>query len=78
MVYCELVSIDGNIAKYIFGGSYKDLTGVFFVNKDDLSFNLTKMPQNSYVLVRHLKSMLSNYIDEIKKGYFPDKMSREI
>jgi hypothetical protein len=78
MIYCKLLSKDGQLLRYAIGGVSDDLTGEIEVNKDDLSYHILKEPKNSFLYYRHIDSMLARCKKDFGQGVFKDKIAHEI
>ena len=78
MVYCKLISVNENIAKYSIGGRVNDMTGVLVYDRKDDSFEIEKESDESTVYKAHFKNMVCKYIEEFRKGIIKDKIGYEI
>lgn len=78
MVYCKLINVNENNARYSIGGRIDDMTGILVYDRKDDSFEIEKEPDNSKVYKIHIKSMLCKYIEEFRKGIFKKKIGYEI
>ena len=77
MVYCNFIEKTDEKIKYSIGGTVNDITGELEI-KPDLSWKITKQPQNSKVCILHIEWMLGRHIQEFKKKSYPKKMAYEI
>lgn len=78
MVYCRLLSVDNDIAKYSIGSVISDITGVLEIDANNRTYSIEKEPENRPLYMRHVESMISRAREEIFKGDFPEKLTYEI
>ncbi len=78
MVFCNLLSVNGNTALYAIGGNPNDLTGQLIINSEDGSYIILRAPENSKVYDTHIRSMIGKYRKSIDNGDFKEKMAYQI
>ena len=78
MVFCNLLSSDGDKLIYAIGGSPEDVTGELAVNLRDGSFDLVKAPEKTKVYARHIGAMLRKAQAKFEKGTYPERLAYEI
>ena len=78
MVYCILLSVDGDNATYAIGSLINDITGKMVLNHKKSEYSIINQPNNEAVYDHFVTRMLSKYKKELDRGIFPKEMAYEI
>ncbi len=78
MVYCKLIEITKDFAKYAIGGFVNDLTGEIIISRSTDEYEIVKNPENSKVYRIHIEKLLRSHHEEFMNGVFKEKLAYEI
>lgn len=78
MVYCKLIEVTKEFAKYAIGGFVNDLTGELVISRLTDEYEVTKKPENSKVYRIHIEKMLRKHHKEFVSGEFKERLAYEI
>lgn len=78
MVYCKLLSVDGDSVIYAIGSLVNDITGKIIINPKSGEYSLVSQPQKEKVYEHFIDKMLYNHRESLSKGIYPVKMAYEI
>lgn len=77
MVYCKLINVNKDAAKYSFGGRIDDITGILVYHRKEETCEIEKEPDNSIVYGPHIRSLMCKYVEEFRSGKFRAKIGYE-
>ena len=78
MVYCKLISHNGNSdATYAFGAYESDMTGRITFYSDGRTPLIGRHPDSGHVSNLWIGKLLQKYSDALKAGTFKEKMAYE-
>ena len=79
MVYCNHISHNKKTAKYSYGGSVDNITGVVEFSIDGSGFTIVKEPEkNASYLPAALNRLYATALERFSGGNYPDKLSYEL